>query len=78
MGEARATNVRATETRANRFLNRAQARLAPNRLYLNRDACVNVPASAPASRSRITTKLPIKLYISNTTTLIHGQKQSQE
>ena len=60
------------------FLNRAQARLAPNRQYLNRDACVNVPASAPASRSRITTKLPIKLYISNTTTLIHGQKQSQE
>ena len=29
MGEARATNVRATETHANRFLNRAQARLAP-------------------------------------------------
>ena len=29
MGEARATNVRATETRANRFLNRAQACLAP-------------------------------------------------
>ena len=24
------------------------------------------------------TKLPIKLYILNTTTLIHGQKQSQE
>ena len=56
------------------FLNRAQARMAPNRPYLNRDACVNVPASAPASRSRITTKLPIKLYISNTTTLIHGRK----
>ena len=39
---------------------------------------MNVPASAPASRSRITTKLPIKLYISNTTTLIHEQKQSWE
>ena len=43
-------------------LNRAQARLAPNCPYLNRDTCVNVPARAPASRSRITTKLPIKLY----------------
>ena len=42
--------------------------------YLNLDACANVPASAPASRSRITTKLLIKQYISNTTTLILGQK----
>ena len=49
-----------------------------NRPYLNRDACVNVPASASASRSRITTKLPIRLYISNTTTILHGQKQSWE
>ena len=57
------------------FLNRAQAHLAP---YLNRDTCVNVPVSAPASQSRITTKLPIKLYISNTTTIFHGQEQSWE
>ena len=39
---------------------------------------MNVPTSAPVSRSRITTELPIQLYISNTTTLIHGQKQSRE
>ena len=49
-----------------------------NRPYLNRDACANVPVSAPASRSRIMTKLPIKLYISNTTTILHGQKLSWE
>ena len=38
----------------------------------------NVPVSAPASRSRRMTKLPIKLYISNTKTILHGQKQSWE
>ena len=38
----------------------------------------NVPVSAPASQSCIMTKLPIKLYISNTTTVLHGQKQSWE
>ena len=38
------------------FLNCAQARLAPKQPVLNLDTCANVPASAPASRSRITTK----------------------
>ena len=49
-----------------------------NHPYLNRDMHVNISVSALASQSRITTKLPIKLYISNTTTVLHGQKQSWE
>ena len=60
------------------FLNRTQPIWRLDRLYLNRDARTNVPVSVSASRSRITTKLPSKLYISNTTTLLHGQKQSWE
>ena len=49
-----------------------------NRLYLNRDACMNVPIIAPASQPRIMTEIPMKLYISNTPTVLHGQKQSCE
>ena len=60
------------------FLNRAQARWCLNCSYLNPNMYMNVPVSVPASRSRITTKLPIKLYISNTTTILHGQEQTWE
>ena len=70
------TNLRATETRVNRFLTARKPVWRLNRPYLNCNACTDIPVSAPASQSCITTKLPIKLYISNTTTLIHGQKQS--
>ena len=48
------------------------------RPYLNQYAHANVPITAPTSRSRLMTKLPIKVYISNTTTVLHGQKQSWE
>ena len=51
------------------FLNCAQAHLAPK---------PPVFELRPASRSCIMTKLPIKLYISNTTTILHGQEQSWE
>ena len=85
MGDLVALNERSTcdERTCDRnthepFLNRAQAVWRLNRPYLNRDLCVNVPASALASRSRVTTKLPINLYISNTTTILHGQEQSWE
>ena len=49
-----------------------------NCLYLKCDTCANVPISAPSSRSCTMTKLSINLYISNTTTELHGQKQSWE
>ena len=49
-----------------------------NCLYLNCDVCVNIRVSAPALQSRIMTKLHIKLYISNSTKVSHGQKQSWE
>ena len=55
------------------FLNCVQAHLVPKPPCLNRDACANVPVSAPASQSCIMTKLPIKLCISNPTTVLHGQ-----
>ena len=60
------------------FLNCVQACLVLNWPYLNHDTCANIPVSTPASRSRIMTKLLIELYISNTTTVLHGQKQSWE
>ena len=41
-----------------------------------RTECMSVPVSAPVPQPHITTKLPIKLYISNTTVLLHGEKQS--
>ena len=78
MDEACATNVCAIEMHANCFGTTRKPIWHLNRLYLNRDACANVPVSAPASQSRIMTELPIKLYISNTTTILHGQKQSWE
>ena len=60
------------------FASDKETRISVFCAQVNRNACVNVPVSAPASRSRITTKLPIKLYISNTTTILHGQEQSWE
>ena len=60
------------------FLNRAQARLAP-KLPVFESRRMHEHSRKRASLT-IThnDQLPIKLYISNTTTLIHGQKQSLE
>ena len=59
------------------FLNLVQARLAPKppifearRMREHSHKC--------ASLTIITTKLSIKLYISNTTTILHGQEESWE
>ena len=61
------------------FLNRAQACLAPKPpVFELRCMCEHSCKHTSLTRSRITTKLPIKLYISNTTTILHGQEQSWE
>ena len=76
--EACAMNVCAIKIHMNLFRTVCKPIWRLNRLYLSRDACANVPISMPASRPCIAAKLPIKLYISNTTTVLHGQKQSWE
>ena len=60
------------------FLNHMQAHLAP-KLPVFELQCMRERSRKRASLT-IThmTKLPIKLYISNTTTILHGQKQSWE
>ena len=76
--EAHAMNACAIKMHANHFWTAHKPIWCLNCSYLNPDTHMNVPVSVPASRSCIMTKLPIKLYISNTTTVLHGQKQSWE
>ena len=60
------------------ILNRTQARLVPKPPVFESRRVRGRPRKHVSLTITITTKLPIKLYISNTTTLIHGQKQSWE
>ena len=77
MDEAHATNVHAIKM-CEPFLNHAQACLAPKlSIFESRHVCKHSHKCASLA-THITTKLPIELYISNTTTVLHGQKQFWE
>ena len=60
------------------FLNCMQAHLAPKPPVFELQRMRERSCKCTSSQSRIMTKVPIKLYISNTTTVLHGQKQSWE
>ena len=58
------------------FLNRAQARLAPKPPAFESRRMRERSRKCASLMIKHNDQLPIKLYISNTTTILHGQEQS--
>ena len=60
------------------FLNRVQSRLAPKPPVFESRRMHERSCKRASVKITHNDQIPIKLYISNTTTLIHGQNQSWE